>query len=410
MSFNTEGCPRRVLLISEAMLGGVREHILQLAFGLERRGWEVCLTVALGRADGGFRAAVPNLETNGIPVYPLPMQRNPLAPGNALSVFLVARLLRAWRPDMLHAHCAIAGAIGRTAAWLVGTKAVVYSPHGGSLHQVYGPLGRIYGAIEWLLAPRTSGIILLSEWLRSRCAEVIRCSPEKMVVVPIGIDAENLPPVEMEQRQEARSLLGNAAHDKVFLSVGVLRKIKGQDLLVRAFLHVWRRDPQSRLLVVGEGEMRSDLEQLARRLGIASAIRFTGFVGDVSPYLRAADVYVQPSRSDASSYSILEAMACSLPVVATRVAALPEIVQDGITGLLVAREDEVGMAAAMSRLADCPERRRAMGIAGRRRVVECFRVEEMVRRTEEVYLRCLGDGARSQETAAVARRASEIRP
>ncbi len=119
-------------------------------------------------------------------------------------------------------------------------------------------------------------------------------------------------------------------------------------------------------------------------------MQFTGFVKDVSPCLRAADVYVQPSRSDASSYSVMEAMACSLPVVATAVAALPEIVQDGTTGFLVAAEDDGAMAAAMALLADRPELRQKMGFAGRRRILECFRSDEMVRRTEQVYLSCLG--------------------
>lgn len=381
---------RRVVLISEAMSGGVREHILQLAFSLKQRRWDVRLVVGLERADGAFHAERPNLEKAGVPLYSLPMRHNAWAPGNLLSAFRLARLLRAWQPDVVHAHCAIAGAIGRVAAMLAGTKAIVYSPHGGSLHQVYGRLGGIYGAIERLLARRTGAIILISDWLRSRGAEVIRCSPEKMVVVPIGIDAGRFPPIEPEQRQAARSALAISPHTTVFLCVGLLRKIKGQDLLVRAFQRVWQRDSQSKLLLVGEGEMRSELEHLARRLGMTKAVQFTGFVDDVSTYLRAADVYVQPSRADASSYSVMEAMISSLPVVATGVAALPEIVQDSATGFLVPAEDDGAMAAAMTLLADRPELRRKMGLAGRRRIIECFRSDEMVCRTEQVYRDCLG--------------------
>jgi glycosyltransferase involved in cell wall biosynthesis len=380
---------RRVVLISEVMLGGVREHILQLAFFLKQRNWDVHLVVGLERADGAFHAERPNLEIAGIPVLPLPMQCNAFAPGNLLSVCRLARLLRAWQPDLVHVHCAIAGAVGRIAAMLSGTKAVVYSPHGGSLHQVHGRLGGIYGAIERLLARRTGAIVLISDWLRSRCVEVIRCLPEKMVVVPIGIDVGRFPPVEPEQRQDARSSLSIAPHSTVFLCVGLLRRIKGQDLLVRAFQRVWQRSPQSKLFLVGEGELRSELEQLARRLGMTTAVQFTGFVDDVSTYLRAADVYVQPSRADASSYSVMEAMVSSLPVVATGVAALPEIVRDGTTGFLVAAEDDGAMAAAMALLADRPELRQKMGLAGRRRIIECFRSDEMVRRTEQVYLDCL---------------------
>lgn len=381
---------RRVVLISEALLGGVREHVLRLAFSLKERGWDVRLVVALERADPGFHAELPHLEAAGIPVYPLPMSRSIAAPGNFIAMIRLARLLRKWRPAVVHTHCAIAGAVGRVAALLAGGRSIVYSPHGGSLHQVYGLWGSVYGALERLLAVPTNTIILISDWLRGRCAEVIRCAPEKMVVVPIGIDLEQFPPVEAGQKQAARAALGVPPGTTVFTCVGVVREIKGQDLLVAAFHHVFERHPQSKLFVVGDGEMRGELQELAKRLNIAEGVQFTGFVDDIMPYLRAADVYVQPSRSDASSYSIMEAMACSLPVVATRVAAFPEIVQDSATGFLVEAEDARAMAEAMSFLADSPEQRQKMGLAGRQRVVERFRLEEMVLRTEGVYLNCLG--------------------
>lgn len=380
---------RRVVLISEALLGGVREHILRLAFSLKERGWDVRLVVALERADPGFHAELPHLQAAGIPVYPLPMSRNIAAPGNLIAMVRLALLLRKWMPAVVHTHCAIAGAVGRVAALVAGSRAIIYSPHGGSLHQVYGLWGKLYGALERMLAVPTKTIILISEWLRSRCIEVVGCAPEKMVVVPIGIELEQFPPISAEQRKDARAALGVSPETSLFVCIGVLRPIKGQDLLVSAFRHVYQRHPKARLFVVGQGEMRGQLEELARRFNISEAVRFTGFVDDITPYLRAADVYVQPSRSDASSYSSMEAMASSLPVVATRVAALPEIIQDGVTGFLADIEDEQAMAAAMSFLADSPEQRQKMGMAGRRRIVECFRAEEMVRQTEGVYLNCL---------------------
>jgi len=390
---------RQVVFVCEVLLGGIREHILQLLFGLKERGWNVCLFFGGDRADPEFLAARQQLHAAGVETHSLPMKRNPVSPSNLVAVFRLAGMLRQLQPDLVHAHCAIGGAVGRIAARLAGAKKALYSPHGGSLHHQAGFASWLYGVVERVLARRTQVIILISEWLRSRCAEVVGCPSERMIVVPIGIEITQFPMPGAADRAFARKLLGADPRAIVFLCVGLLRPIKGQDILIRAFRHVLDRNPEARLVLVGEGESRGEMESLAGRLGIQAAVQFTGFVKDVRPFLRAADVYVHPTRGDASSYSIMEAMACGLPVIASRVAAIPEIVVDGLTGLLVLPENPLAMADAMHWLAQRPEQRLSLGNAGRERVQNCFPVEEMIRRTEQVYLRCLGVESQPTEVA-----------
>lgn len=372
------------------MAFGVRQHVLQLLFGLRERGWEVDLVVSLDRADPAFHAARPALEAAGIRVFPLLMRRNPLSPDNAIAAFRLRRWLRRMRPDVVHTHSAIAGAVGRVAAVSAGVPTVIYSPHGGSLHEGLGMAGRVYAAIERLLAKRTGAIILVSEWLRGRCATVVRCAPEQMIVVPIGIDVSLFPEVRPEERQAARAQLGLDPDTVFFLCIGFIRKTKGQDVLVKAFERLRRIQPGCKLFLVGEGEMRGELVQRVRQLGMDSDVVFTGFVDDVRTYMRAADVYVHPTRADAGPYAPLEAMACNLPVVGTSVGAIPDFVENGRTGLLVPTEDDRAMSDAMALLVSNTELRRRMADAARQSVLQRFNLEQMVHNTERVYLQCLG--------------------
>jgi len=151
----------------------------------------------------------------------------------------------------------------------------------------------------------------------------------------------------------------------VFVVVGRLDSQKGQGHLLRAFQPLHARYPEARLLVVGDGDTRAELEALSRRSGIADAVRFTGYRRDIPAVLAAADVVVVPSLgAEAFGYTALEALAAGRPVVAYRSGGLEEIVEDGHTGLLVPSGDEAALTAALVRLADDPALGARLGAAG----------------------------------------------
>jgi glycosyltransferase involved in cell wall biosynthesis len=148
--------------------------------------------------------------------------------------------------------------------------------------------------------------------------------------------------------------------------------------------------PQVRLLIVGDGPVRIDLEKLDAQLhdrntGQESPVIFAGARQDISRLLGAVDIFVLPSLNEALPIVILEAMAVGLPVVATRVGGVPEIVQDGATGLLVAPGDEAGLLAALNRLAEDTALRAKLADAGRKQVRAQFTIEQMVRNLEIIY-------------------------
>jgi glycosyltransferase involved in cell wall biosynthesis len=139
-----------------------------------------------------------------------------------------------------------------------------------------------------------------------------------------------------------------------------------------------------KVLIVGDGERREQLHRLAAELGLRNVI-FAGHQRDVADYLHALDVFVLPSLWEGLPVSVLEAMACSLPVVATRVSGTPEVVEDGITGRLVEPRDAAGLLSAITALVADAGLRRRMGDAGRKRVEREFSAESMLASTEEVY-------------------------
>ena len=172
-------------------------------------------------------------------------------------------------------------------------------------------------------------------------------------------------------------------------TMGRLAREKGHDLLIQALARLVRDPsmPELRLVIAGRGPLENELLRLAERLGVESRVTLLGFHADVQPVLDALDLFVMPSRAETLGYALLEAMASELPAVGTRVGGIPEVVQHGRTGLLVAPEDPDALAQAIALLVHDPERRRRMGCEGRQRVVADFSEETMVSRTIDLYRR-----------------------
>jgi len=172
------------------------------------------------------------------------------------------------------------------------------------------------------------------------------------------------------------------------LAIGIVAALetrKGHDVLLHALARLRREGVALRCLVCGDGSRRAQLENLAQTLGIADAVRFLGEQRQVADVLAALDVFVLPSRHEGLGVAILEAMAMSLPVVASDVGGIPEIVDAGRTGVLVPCEDAAALAAAIAALDRDRERARRLGEEGRARVVAEFSMEAMAERYERLY-------------------------
>jgi glycosyltransferase involved in cell wall biosynthesis len=299
----------------------------------------------------------------------------------------VRRHLAHVRPDLVHTHLGSADVLGGPAARSLGlpTVATIHSHAPAST-------GRDRAKARLMTAARRASaarVIAVSESARAAYLAA-GAAPERVVVVHNGI----LGRAEPGAGARVRSQLGLGPHDLVAAMVSSLRPEKGHDVALDTVRASLDRFPSLRLVVAGDGPLRPSLERAAASLG--DRVVFAGYRPDVMAVLDAADVLVQPSRADAFPTAILEAMAASVPVVATDVGGIGELVRDGVTGTLVAGPPLApAFAAALAALLEDGARRRRLGSAGRQRFEQEFTAAHWVQRLREVYVEVLHGSARA---------------
>ena len=282
----------------------------------------------------------------------------------------LARQFAAGRADVVHTHNNVPLIYGGPAARLAGVRAVVQTRHGQAIGTT--PRHRAAFRMATLFAGRV--VCVSDDAMRLSAAEGV--SRRRLAVIRNGIDT-------------ARFAYRGPAPDGPVVTVGRLVPAKGIDTLLRAAVRIAPHWPGFRLEVAGDGVAYQALEALAAELGLADRVRFLGNVQDVPGLLARASALALPSLSEGISLTLLEAAARGLPIVATRVGGNPEVVEEGVTGRLVAPGDPTEMAAALMALGADPDRARAMGRAGRDRVERLFDVRRMVAEYEALYLRLL---------------------
>lgn len=294
------------------------------------------------------------------------------------ALMAVRRHIAELKPDVVHTHLGSAGFLGSLAARSLGVPAV------SSIHAIPGTSDlRARARLKLTAAARRRGaarIITVSEAARRAYLASGLDSPRRVVAIHNGIDVVPEPGTGAAVRRELR-----LDSDAVVLGMfSALRPEKGHDVAIEALGLLRHRFPKLRMVIAGDGPIRGDLSRLAQPFG--DAIVMTGARFDVMRLLDATDLCLQPSHSDAFPTTLLEAMAASVPVLATDVGGIPEIVVHDRTGVLVAAPPTAGeLADAVAHLLDDPRRRRELAEAGRRRYEERFTAEPWVRRTRALY-------------------------
>jgi glycosyltransferase involved in cell wall biosynthesis len=289
------------------------------------------------------------------------------------------RLLRQERPIILHAWMIHANVLGRALGRLAGVAIIITSRRNVSIG------GKRREAINRVTAGLGDRAIAVCELARQVEIEQTKVLPEKVVTIYNGVEADMFSQVAPQSAVQARSAFGIPTDVLLVGSVGRFRLQKGfVDLLV-AMRQVDEHVSGTRLLLVGDGDLQDDLEAKTLSLGLDKVVTFAGMRSDVPKILKALDVFVLPSWWEGMPNAVLEAMAAGLPVVATAVGGTPEVVVDGVTGLLVPPHDPDSLAQAIVRLLGDPDLRRRMGQAGQDRVGQQFSVEKMVEQTQTLY-------------------------
>jgi glycosyltransferase involved in cell wall biosynthesis len=339
-------------------IGGSERHLLTLLPALAERGIDVSF---VGLDDPRWEP----VDFYG--ALRVPAQR--IASPRDVDPFLLARLARTLDADVVHTHLVHADLYGGVAAKLRGAH-LVSSKHNDDPFRAGA-----FRYVERALAAAADRIVTITDSLRRFTLERVGLPAAKVETIPYGLD--ELPSAWGENPPDAVP-----AGARVLLAVTRLSRQKGVDVAIRALPSL----PADTVLVaLGEGPERAALERLARELGVERRVFLPGRVPDVAAWLRRAAVLVHPARWEGFGLAVLEAMLAGLPVVASRVSSLPELVLDGETGLLVPADDAGALATATTHALEQP----GLGAAGRERARREFSVERMTSRTLDLYERLL---------------------
>lgn len=362
------------VLVTRMDLGGVPDHIMTIVTGLAGR----CRFTLI--CDHVHAAHAGQLQELGVEVLPTQLERTPDPMADIRAVVRLVGIIRAGGFDVLHTHMSKAALLGAIAGRIAGCRAIVNTAHNLGFIAMQSQTQR---ALFWvydklLLAAGTDAVVTVSRSVGERARAARLVPARKLHVIHNGIRTARFIAVAGDGPATPRQTL-------TIVTVARLVWFKGLDTLIRAMRAVVDTFPQARLVIVGGGELESQLRAQAASLDLTAAITFAGEREDVPVVLAAADLFVLPSVSEGLPVSILEAMACGLAVVATRVGGVPELVEEGVTGLLVEPGQPHAMATAICRLLADERERRTMGLAGRGRLEANFSAQAMVEATEQLY-------------------------
>lgn len=377
-------------VIARMNVGGPARHVSWLSAALNDERFQT--TLITGRVAPGEEDMTSFAGSLGVEPVVLGDMTRALSWRDAIVVARLFRIFRRIQPDIIHTHTAKAGTVGRIAGVLyrVTTRRrvrFVHTFHGHVFHGYYGRAATaLFLAIERFLARFTDAIVVLSPRQRDEINGTYRIGRlGQFVIVPLGLDLSGF--------------TGDRRPHEGFVAaiVGRLTEVKGHDFFLRAFA-AWS-DPAGRALVIGDGHLRPSLERTAAALGIADRVTFTGMREDPESFYRDADLLVLTSRNEGTPLSILEAMADGVPVLATAVGGVPDLLgepketADGFTiaerGVMIAYGDVDGFVAAMRRLSSDRELRERLASAARAWVFAHHDKQRMVRDVTELYLRLL---------------------
>jgi glycosyltransferase involved in cell wall biosynthesis len=321
--------------------------------------------------------ALEDLRTAGVRV--LGLKRSSAA--QVWAWWPLYRLLRRERVDVLHTHKFGSNLWGTVIGRLARVPVIIAHEHTWSFE---GKPWRRIGDRE-VIARGSTRFIAVSREDRRRMIEIEGIDPSDVMFLPNGIPAP--PPAT---GADVRAELGIAPGAPVIGTVSVLRPQKALDVLLRATQALLPEFPGLKVLIAGEGDRRFALEDLAAELGIGDSVMFLGVRTDVPDVLAALDVAVSSSDFEGSPLSVMEFMEAARPIVATRVGGVPDLIEDGVHGLLVEPQDPGAFAAAVARMLRDRDAARAMGERARERRRTEFDIDVMVRRLEQLYTELRG--------------------
>lgn len=347
--------PVRIMrMITRLNVGSPAMHAILLAQKFAPPDYEsrlVCGPPHPQLGDMGYYAREHHIQ----PIY-VPELSSSLDPLTATrAIRRLTALIRDYQPDIVHTHMARAGFLGRMAAWRAGVPVIVHTYHGHVFAGDFNPLStRLFIALERFAATRSDSILVLTQSQRRELAETYQIARQgRMTILPLGLDFS--PFMALPRHSGAFRAQHSIPPDVPLIGiVGRIVPVKNLPLFLAMAAQIHARRPDAHFAIVGDGEDRPEIEDLARRLGLAARVVFSGWVDDLPPVYSDLDVLVNSSHSEGTPTPIMEALVAGCPVVAVNVGGVPDLLNGGELGALVPPNDADALAQAVLRTLDAP--------------------------------------------------------
>jgi len=352
---------------------GSENHLLSLLCKLDKEKFEPHYLILVESGDT-FPDYVDLLAKNGVNTLEMPIHGN-FDPGLILRL---VRYLRRLQPKVVHTHLIHADLHGTIAAVLARVPIRISSRHNDDRFRIR-PLIKL---LNRSIAKKQNRIVGISHWVSDFVRRVEGIDAGKVVTIHYGLN--DFPKVETD-RSFLREQYGIPENKRLLITLGRLTEQKGQIHLIRALPKILDRFPGTMLIMMGEGDLRETYQTEIKKLGLEEEVRILGYISPPDRVLRCAELFIHPSMWEGFGLVLLEAMSFEKPIVASKVSAIPEIVVDGETGLMVPPGDSEALGHAIIRLLENSDESRTMGVNGRKRLEREFSVKKMVMETEKIY-------------------------
>lgn len=390
---SVEGRPERIRVmrvIARLNIGGPSIHVSLLTAGLNDEQFESQLvtgTISDDEGDMSYLADKLNISPHIVPT----LQREISLKEDWTALRDLIRMMRDYRPHVVHTHTAKAGMLGRLAALLTRCPVIVHTFHG---HVFSGYFGRIKTSmfiwIERIVAWWSSRILTISEGLKEDLVTYRIAPARKISVLPLGLDLTEYAQTD-SLKGKLREELGCSPDTALVGIVGRLVPIKNHDLFLTAAQTIRNHQEQAEFVIVGDGERREELEAIVTDLSLTDCVHFLGWRQDLPRIYADLDAVVISSNNEGTPVSMIEAMAARVPVVATRVGGIPDLLDDGRLGTMVPAEDAQALSEAISEVIEQRNAYTEMVDEAQRAMLQNYGSERLINDIRALYLELLSE-------------------
>ncbi len=388
--------PKLAYIVTRLDVGGVPDHIQTVIGELKS---QFAITVITGSIDAHNKQLLDGL---GVEYIIVPTFRRLPDIRDLKLVFDLARLIRTRAFDIVHTHTSKAALVGILAALMVRPRPrIVNTAHIlGTMALKKGPMHwafRVYDRL--LLGKGTDAVIVVSEAIRKEAQALNIIPDQRLFAIQNGIRTERFD-VSPDCAKAVRDEFGIAPDQIMVVTVARIAPFKAIHILIQAAALLAPKHPNLRVVIVGDGQLRGEMEALAQSRGVTDVVRFAGVRRDIPKVLAAADIFALSSDCEGLPIAILEAMAAGLPIVSTAVDGIPEVV-DRQVGLLCPPQNAQALADQMTTVIENPDLRHKMGEAARARVNSLFSAQRMAANTSNLYFALLAARVRPADTPKI---------